>query len=235
MGIGRIPFGHGGLDALLGGGVEVGSVTEFYGEAGTGKTNLCLALALANARQGGRTFYVDTEGVSADRIEQVAHAAGLDFARSLFVVTADSEDEQRRSVHRAAKLARRNDVRLVVVDSATLHYRLSLAGAEGGVPQRALGRHLHDLAVAARREGFAAVVTSQVYADLDTDAVRPLGGHPARHLLKAVIRLDRVRNGLRKAVLERHRSRPEGGVTHFQLVDAGIEPVHVEGAEAAPA
>ncbi|MDD4669377.1 MAG: ATPase domain-containing protein, partial [Candidatus Methanomethylophilus sp.] len=43
--VNRIPTGCLALDNLLGGGIETGSVTLFYGEAGCGKSNICLQLA----------------------------------------------------------------------------------------------------------------------------------------------------------------------------------------------
>ena len=41
----RLAFGCGTIDAMLEGGVEAGCLTLLYGEAGTGKTTLCLLLA----------------------------------------------------------------------------------------------------------------------------------------------------------------------------------------------
>lgn len=44
--IGRITTGSRSLDALLGGGIETKSITEFFGEYGTGKTNICHQIAV---------------------------------------------------------------------------------------------------------------------------------------------------------------------------------------------
>jgi DNA repair protein RAD51 len=60
--------GSNDLDALLGGGVETGSLTEIFGEFRTGKTQLCHTLCVTAQQpldQGGaegRVIYVDTEG-----------------------------------------------------------------------------------------------------------------------------------------------------------------------------
>ena len=56
------------LDALLGGGLESGIITRVYGEAGTGKTNLCLQAARECVLSGKKVAYIDTEGVSVERI-----------------------------------------------------------------------------------------------------------------------------------------------------------------------
>lgn len=62
------------LDDLLDGGLEEDAITLVFGEGGSGKTNLALQCARAVARQGKKVAYVDTEGVSARRMEQVFSA-----------------------------------------------------------------------------------------------------------------------------------------------------------------
>ncbi|EQD59295.1 DNA repair and recombination protein RadB, partial [mine drainage metagenome] len=67
----RLPFGVETLDALLDGGIEAGSLTQLYGEGGSGKTNLCLALSVEAALEGRWTIYLDTEGLSLARLDQM--------------------------------------------------------------------------------------------------------------------------------------------------------------------
>ncbi len=59
------------LDVLLGGGLDSGIITRVYGEAGTGKTNLCLQAARECVLSGKKVAYIDTEGVSMERIRQL--------------------------------------------------------------------------------------------------------------------------------------------------------------------
>jgi DNA repair protein RAD51 len=60
--------GSSSLDALLGGGIETGAITEIFGEFRTGKTQLCHTLAvmcqLSTEMGGGegKCLYIDTEG-----------------------------------------------------------------------------------------------------------------------------------------------------------------------------
>ena len=67
----RIPLGCSQVDQLLGGGIEKGSVTLIYGEAGAGKTNVCLQLARNVAINGDKVAYIDSEGLSSERLSQV--------------------------------------------------------------------------------------------------------------------------------------------------------------------
>ena len=58
------------MDELLGGGLRQGQVTELTGEAGAGKTQLCLSAAASAAALGHRVVYVDTGGgFSASRVK----------------------------------------------------------------------------------------------------------------------------------------------------------------------
>ena len=75
----KITTGSKSLDDLLGGGIETKTITEFFGEYGTGKTQICHQLSvnvqLPPERGGlkGKAFYIDTEGTFRwERIEAMA-------------------------------------------------------------------------------------------------------------------------------------------------------------------
>ena len=46
------------LDKLIGGGLEPKIITEIYGEAGTGKTNICLQASRESAARGKKVAYI---------------------------------------------------------------------------------------------------------------------------------------------------------------------------------
>jgi len=66
----KLPL-HCSLDELLEGGVEAGIITEIYGEGGTGKTNICIQAAKSCVEEGKKVIYIDTEGISKERLLQV--------------------------------------------------------------------------------------------------------------------------------------------------------------------
>ena len=68
------------LDVLLEGGFEYQSITEIYGEAGTGKTNICLQAARECSLLGKKTAYIDSEGVSIERLQQISE--GYNFKKN---------------------------------------------------------------------------------------------------------------------------------------------------------
>ena len=83
-----LPTGCDGVDELLGGGLRQGQVTELTGEAGAGKTQLCLSRAASAAALGHRVVYVDTGGCfSASRVKAFHRGFVTDDA-------ADAEVEQ---------------------------------------------------------------------------------------------------------------------------------------------
>jgi len=89
----RCSTGSKTLDELLLGGIETQAVTEFYGEFGSGKSQICHTLC-ATARQpiesGGMdsgVIYIDTEGTfRPERVEQIARARGLDHKHGILVI-----------------------------------------------------------------------------------------------------------------------------------------------------
>ena len=74
----RCSTGSTALDELLLGGIETQAVTEFYGEFGSGKSQIChtlCAVAKQPVGSGGldsRTIYIDTEGTfRPERIQEI--------------------------------------------------------------------------------------------------------------------------------------------------------------------
>ena len=86
----RCSTGSKSLDELLLGGIETQAVTEFYGEFGSGKSQICHTLC-AMAKQpiseeglDGGAIYIDTEGTfRPERLQQIAESRGFDSLRSI--------------------------------------------------------------------------------------------------------------------------------------------------------
>lgn len=222
-----IPTGCGPVDDLLGGGFERGTVTQLYGPPAAGKTNLALVAAVEAAVAGGTTVYIDTEGVSADRFEQLLTARTDDIedvASRIIIEDVVDFDEQAEAVRDAEAFADRAD--LIVLDSATGFYRLERGEDDSeGDALRTVTRQVTHLLSLARKHDLAVVLTNQVFSDPDADRTRPLGGNTLEHWTGAVVRIDRFRGGNRRATLEKHRSKPAGDSVQFRITEAGLEGV----------
>ena len=214
----RIPVGCNSFDTLLGGGIECGSVTLFYGEAGTGKTNICLQTAYNVVKSGKKVAYLDTEGLSTDRMKQVFRDDEL--LRNLLVFHVHSFEEQSDRIAKAARLCEANDrVGLIVVDSLTMFYRLH---SDDNSARIELAKETETLLTAARKSDVPVIITSQVYSNLATGGIEFLGGHALHHNAKTIIRLDKRTAGRRTAVIMKHRSLPEGRAVNYRIVETGV-------------
>lgn len=218
-----VPFQCPPLDDMLDGGVESGCLTLLYGEAGTGKTNLCLTLARNLALQGKKTIFVDSEGVSLQRLKQMSGEEQESVLKEVLVSEVHSLDDQDRMITQAIKLVEGNsDVGLIVVDSMTMFYRLASKDEERA-ERRVLAGESAKLLTLARRRNVPVVVTSQVYTDIETGTFEALGGNVLHHNAKTIIRLERLAPGKRRAVLMKHRHLAEGRTAVFYLTNNGIE------------
>ena len=207
------------LDALLGGGLESGIITRVYGEAGTGKTNLCLQAARECVLSGKKVAYIDTEGVSVERIRQIC--VDCDYKkilRDILFFTPTSFESQEQMIHDAIAT---KAVGLIIVDTITMFYRLNLEDdREGAI--RSFTRQVTDLQVTAREKDLFVIITEQVYTD-KTGEVKPFTNRDAEHMTKTILRLDRKGIGQREATIIKHRSQPEGKKACFRISAVGLE------------
>jgi len=206
------------IDNLLGGGIENGSVTMLYGEAGTGKTNICLQMAYNVAKTGKKVAYIDTEGLSAERIGQIF--TDDQYTKDILVFSAHNFDEQGYGITQAARQAESDAVSLIIVDSMTMFYRLR---SDDSSVRNELIRQMEILLNTARKSDVAVLITSQVYTNIGTGTFEFLGGHAIQHNAKTIVRLEKRANGKRAAVIVKHRSLPEGRSALYKIVQTGIE------------
>jgi len=216
----RIPTACRALDDLLGGGIEAGSVTLFYGEAGSGKSNICLQMAYNVLASGKKVAYIDTEGLSYDRIKQIFK--NNVSMKDMLVFQVHSFEEQSDRVDKVAKIAETGIIRLIIMDSMTMFYRLNY---DDVLMRNDFVRQTETLLNVARVHNIPVVLTSQVYTNIRTGMVEFLGGHAMHHNAKTIIRLDLRGRGTRSAVIIKHRSLPEGKSAVFRITADGIRDV----------
>jgi DNA repair protein RadB len=218
----RVPVGSKAIDELLDGGLEPGAITLLFGEAGTGKTNICLQVARNVALEGRKVVYIDTEGVSMERLKQIAGDDYEKVMKNILFFEPHSFDEQEKLVDKAVRLTESAaGVGVIILDSATIHYRLTRKDDEKGV-RKSLSPQLARLLVVARHMQVPVLLTSQVYTDIEKGTFEPLGGHVLLHNAKAIIRLDKVGASTRRAVIIKHRHLEEGRRADFKLTKAGV-------------
>jgi DNA repair protein RadA len=191
----RISSGSKNLDNLLGGGIETRSITELYGEYGSGKTQIChtLCVTVQNNAQlsglAGNALYIDTENTfRPERIVSIANARNLNsepILENIIVAKAYNSSHQEVIIEEAANVIQLHGIRLLVVDSAVSHYRAEYLGrALLSERQQKMNRFLHILLRIAETCSVAVVITNQIQSSPDSlfgDPFRPTGGNIMGH------------------------------------------------------
>jgi DNA repair protein RadA len=238
----RLTTGSKALDKLLDGGLETQTITEFYGEYGSGKSQichqLCVNVQLPPERGGlnGAALYIDTENTfRTERIVQMARHLGLDpqnVVKNIIYAEAYTSDHQMFLLENADEVIKENNVKLIIVDSLTAHFRSEYLGREMlAARQQKLNKHMHKLIRLARAFNAVAVVTNQVMAKPDMffgDAIHPVGGHIVGHTSHTRIYLRKASHGpIRIARLVSSPYLPEGEEI-FKITENGIEDISEE-------
>lgn len=233
--IGRISTMSKSVDELLGGGIETQSITEFYGQFGSGKSQMAFQAAatvqLPTGKGGldGDAIFIDTENTfRAERFFDIAKALGLDPEKALsrvHVARAFNSNHQELLVGKAMELAHERPVRLLVVDSLTAHFRAEFLG-RGALAdrQQRLNRHMHELLRFGDINNAAVICTNQVSARPDVlfgDPTGPIGGNIVGHTATYRIYLRRSKPPHRIARLVDSPNLPEGEAV-FSVTSEGI-------------
>jgi DNA repair protein RadA len=234
----RITTGSKSLDRLLGGGVETRSATEFFGEYGTGKTQIAFQLSvnvqLPPEENGlnGNVLYIDTEGTFVPtRIRTIAEARGLNPEKALqnvYWIRALNSDHQIAIVEGAKDFIQEHSVKLIVLDSVTSLFRSEYPGRENlASRQQKLNLHLHNLIRLAEIYNLAVMVTNQVMATPDMfygDPTRAVGGNVIGHAPNNRVYLRKSKAQKRIARLV-DSSYLEPGEVVFEITNQGIRDV----------
>ncbi|BBL69298.1 DNA repair and recombination protein RadB [Methanoculleus chikugoensis] len=220
----RVGTGSQCLDDLLGGGLERRAITQIYGEPASGKSTLCLMAAVACLRAGNSVVYIDTEGFSVERFAQIAGENAGTLADRLYLFEPLDFAQQGTMIADSEGLLKNGHapVGLLVMDSATALYRTELDLGREAI--RKLSHHMIKLLGLAKKYDIPVLITNQIYMDVERERVAGLGGTALEHLSKAIIRLEK-KDSVRRAMLRKHRSRPEGLSFDFVITEDGIRTV----------
>jgi DNA repair protein RadA len=238
----RLTTGSKTFDELIGGGLESQTITEFYGEYGVGKSILCHQLAINvqlpvdKGGLDGGALYLDTEQTfRPEWIVRMAKTAGLEpeaAAQRIIYSEAYNSDHQILLLEKADQIIKENNIRLIVIDSLTSHFRSEYIGREMlAERQQRLNNHMHRLIRLARGFNAVAVVTNQVMSKPDqffANTVDAVGGHIVAHTSHTRVFLRRAASGpIRIARLVSSPYLPEGERI-FKVTDGGIVDVAEE-------
>ncbi|KAF1423518.1 hypothetical protein FQV22_0006192, partial [Spheniscus magellanicus] len=183
-----LPTGSPSLDQLLDSGLYTGEVTELMGAPGSGKTQVCLAIA-ASVSLGLKQhvlFLDSTGGFTASRLYQMLRARAEDeeeqaalqriqVARVFDIYEMLRALQELRDRLSQQVVSSMGPLKIVVIDSvsAVIYPLLGGKQSEGLAIMMQLARELKTLA---REFSLAVVVTNQVTRDSSTGPLKPALG-----------------------------------------------------------
>jgi len=223
----KISTGFKPFDELLGGGFETGGITEIFAEYGSGKTQIGHLLAVHTFRQvkNAHVIYIDTENTfRPERIIQFAKGAGIDPTEALKrikVARAYNSNHQMLLAEKIEDVIKKEglNVKLVVVDSLTSHFRAEFIG-RGTLAdrQQKLNKHMHVLSRLADTHNLCVYVTNQVMTKPDQffgDPTEAIGGHIVAHNSQTRMYLRKGKKGSRVVKLVDSPHLADGEVNFF--------------------
>ena len=191
----RCSTGSRALDELLLGGIETQAVTEFYGEFGSGKSQICHTLAAIAPQPkesgglNGGVIYIDTEGTfRPERLNQIARARELEpshVLKNVAVCKVYNSSHLELIIKDLGKYVNDFNAKLVIIDSIISLHRAEFAG-RGTLAdrQQRLNGLLHKVIRLAEIFNIAVVITNQVQSSPDTffgDPTKAAGGNVIGH------------------------------------------------------
>ncbi|PIN88543.1 DNA repair and recombination protein RadB [Candidatus Pacearchaeota archaeon CG10_big_fil_rev_8_21_14_0_10_35_13] len=236
----KISAGSYDMNTWLRGGYDKGIITTIYGPAGSGKTNICLLVAVSQAGKGKKVIFIDTEGgFSSDRARQIIGKEKTkeeieEVLKNILILKPTNFEEQKKSMERLLEeIKNPESIGAIIVDGMTMLYRLELGEKGTGKPgdeiitkeenirsvNQELVKQMRTLAEIARKKNLAVIVTNQVYKK--EEMTKLVGGDILQYWSKCLIELVND-NSRRKAVLTKHRSMKESTLP-FYITDKGIK------------
>lgn len=211
--------GCSGLDYLLDGGLRPRSITEIYGENGSGKTQLGSVLSIlaqTPLEAGGLkdsnnvpiTIIVDTENkYNPKRLMQIAIARGLadteedalNFLNNIKIITPKTVTEQLYAIGKIREwLSGKLNIKLVIIDSSTALIRAEMSERNvSWLKKDVLNKMFLEIRGIAETFNVVVVLMNQIYNSPDMTFGDPdiaYGGNITGHALGTRIKLEKTQS-----------------------------------------
>jgi len=226
------------LDEMLRGGWASMEVTELAGEYGTGKTQTCytaVATAFLPPEEGGlntgdiSVAIIDSENVfSYKRLEPILRRFDIDLKaikERLIIKKPKHTAEQLQTIRSLLPEIRKDNIRLIIVDSLTKYPRTDFSGRQLlYTRQRAIISMVERLRRYAINFNLIVLITNQVVSVPDTTkgvTIRPVGGHVLGHNVDTRLLFTSVRDNIKRVKIIDSSWLPPLE-TRIKITEAGI-------------
>ncbi len=213
------------IDKLLDGGIESGCITNFYGPSASGKSNIAFSAAASALASGKKVLFVDTEGgFSVERLHQICNGTSQMIGEKIILLEPKDWSEQKEAVKKLEAL--KEGVGLIVVDSITALWRLTVNDQNAQTVNNELALQLSILSKMAREQNIPVLITNQVYSDIETGKIELSSKNIVKWWSKNLVELMHAgRTGCRIAIIKRARSLPEDKKIEFEICNEGLKEV----------
>ena len=247
----RLTTGIERMDTALRGGIEVGSIVEFFGPARGGKTQWVSQLAvtaqlpLEKGGLEGRVLWLDTESSFKPwviRSQAIRHGLDPDITLANIgraeVVLSGQITEIFESI---PQMVAEQDYKIIIIDSFTGLFRAEYTGLESlRIRQQDMNNLLNQMRRISTATDAIFAYTNQVMAKISTyggNANAPVGGHIVSHASDYRFYTRRTKGDTRKIELQDNAGLPEfdqelivgwGGLFPDSKTKKDIEPQILE-------
>ncbi len=227
-----ISTGVSGLNQLLHGGIERGSITEVFGSPTVGKSQFAFQITKNNSlgKYKPISIFIDTEGTfKPQRIVQMlkhqkaSQSSTKDVLDNIMVFSVSNYKDQIKVVQSIFQMPNLENVGLIVIDSLTNLFRAQLSSKSQIIRrQQLINLQLSKLRSLAQRNKIAVLVTNQVGMDYQAQRNIPVGGNILAHGVTHRLQIERMDGGNKR--LFKIVSSPfiPEGVIELRLTEQGL-------------
>ena len=157
-----------------------------YGPPASGKTTIAKEAAIYQSKRNKKVIFIDSEkSFSIDRMMQLT-SNDKEVLNNIFVLKPNNLKEQGKFLKNLLKL---KDIKLVILDSMGIYYRLDLKRDIRKANNEIHGQFnvLSELCLM----GVSVIITNQVYSNIDTNNISVVGGDMLRNWSKYLVKLEK--------------------------------------------
>lgn len=188
-------------------------ISMVYGASATGKTTLCIQLALDMAKEK-KVLFIDTEGgFSTERIKQMSS----DFEKlldNIIIFRVKDFDQQISFLENIEKVLQKKDFGLVIIDTLGMHYRKALQDGKPTEVNQSVISNMRKLKHLADDFNIPVILTNQIYTNMEGEN-KHIGGSMVKGFAKYIVELKKEP---RKACV----IKPEEKECFFEIDDSGL-------------
>ena len=204
----KITTGVPSFDKMMGGGIESGAITMFYGKNSVGKSQIAMLLAVTAQLQNPKgVIYIDSEGCfRSSRVESFAKTFGVkNPTKNIMVARAKNFEHQVLLLEKAEEMIATGDYGTIIIDSISSHIRAEYIG-RGTLAERQqiLNKHIHHLLKIADCLNCVCIITNQIMSNpgiVYGNSEQSVGGNVLHHTATNIVYIRIGKAGSRVATI----------------------------------